>query len=302
MDKETIHFIRNTLHKGRSVYHHFADSHAFLLLENYVGEQGQTIQNIKESPFGTLLNKPSIKKVLFRMKGERLTSWELMNSWPQSRDGYRLTLGTWPDLDRRPDPRWDQITRKGWNLVLQLNFPISHNRILRQSVEDWQEPLEYSLHPIHKGEEITLAWSRIDLDLETGEALIEEIQSDWIRDVRDYADDNWSESAKSWKKYYEEILLPKGKKWPEIMLTATLWFLVSEIGLRQIFYHTADTGVTMKRIHWKAPPRSLYTDLPKRFCFQKTHNGPLFIRDFKDRKLHSRFIDPKTTWYVLEFS
>lgn len=30
----------------------------------------------------------------------------------------------------------------------------------------------------------TLAWSRIDFDFDTGEALIEEIQSDWVRRVK----------------------------------------------------------------------------------------------------------------------
>jgi len=31
----------------------------------------------------------------------------------------------------------------------------------------------------------TLAWARLDVDLESGQALVEEIQSDWVRRVKD---------------------------------------------------------------------------------------------------------------------
>jgi len=41
--------------------------------------------------------------------------------------------------------------------------------------------------------------------------------------------------------------------------------------------------------------------LPKKFCFQKTHNGPQFIRDWKNRQLRKQFTDPDTTWFNLEF-
>lgn len=224
-----------------------------------------------------------------------------MKAWPQIQDGYRLTLGTWPALDEKPQLNWHQITRSGWNLVLQLNFSFSHNRELQKSVGNWQRPLEWSPHPINKDSEITLAWARIDLDLETGEALIEEIQSDWVRDVKDYAEKRWYDNHNDWKRYYEEVMHPKTKRWPETMLTATLWFLLTELGVRQIFYHTADTGVKMKHIEWTPPPRSLYTALPKKFCFQKTHNGPQFIRDWKNRQLRKQFTDPDTTWFNLEF-
>lgn len=301
MDRETIQWLMQALPKGRTVYYHFPDRYALLLLEHFVGEEGKPITEIKSSPFASLLNKPTVKVILADLGGKHLRSWDLMKAWPQIQDGYRLTVGTWPELDEKPQPNWHQITRRGWNLVLQLNFSFSHNRILAKTVENWQRPLEWSPHPINKENEITLAWSRIDIDLETGEALVEEIQSDWVRDVKSYAMNSWSENQTSWKEYYEEVMHPKTKRWPETMLTATLWFLLAEIGIRQIFYHTADTGVKMKNIESTPPPRSLYTSLPQKFCFQKTHNGPQFIRDWNNRQLHKRFIDPSTTWYNLEF-
>ena len=300
MDKDAVQLVLDALPKGRTVYYHFPDRYALLLLEHFVGEGGKSIAEIKQSPFASLLNKPSIKSVLSSLGGKHLNTWDLMKAWPQLQEGYRLTLGTWPELDEKPQLNWHQITRSGWNLVLQLNFSVSHNRILKGTVEDWKRPLEFSQHPINKEEEITLAWSRIDLDLTTGEALIEEIQSDWVRDVKAYSESRWNKHQAEWKQYYDEVMAPRTKRWPETMLTATLWFLLTELGIRQIFYHTADTGAKMKRIDWTPPPRSLYTTLPKKFCFEKTHNGPLFIREWKNRQLHKRFSDPETTWYILE--
>ncbi|MDB2499446.1 MAG: hypothetical protein P8L44_15320 [Opitutales bacterium] len=301
MDKETIQLVRDALPEGRTVYYHFPDRYALLLLEQFVGESGKPISEIKNSPFASLLNKPCVKDVLAELGGKHLKAWDLRKAWPQIQDGYRLTLGTWPALDEKPQLNWHHITRSGWNLVLQLNFSLSHNRELQKTVGNWHRPLEWSPHPINKESEITLAWARIDLDLETGEALIEEIQSDWVRDVKDYAEKRWVDNHNDWKQYYEEIMHPKTKRWPETILTATLWFLLAELGIRQIFYHTADTGVKMKHIEWTPPPRSLYTALPKKFCFQKTHNGPQFIRDWKNRQLRKQFVDPDTTWFNLEF-
>jgi hypothetical protein len=49
------------------------------------------------------------------------------------------------------------------------------------------------------------------------------------------------------------------------------------------------------------PPRSLYTDLPKRFGFEMAHNGPLFICDTKDRSRNKSFTAADTKWFVLQF-
>ena len=49
---------------------------------------------------------------------------------------------------------------------------------------DVLEAFDDPFHPVASGGELTLAWSRIDLDLDRGEALVEEIQSDWVRDAQ----------------------------------------------------------------------------------------------------------------------
>ena len=81
-------------------------------------------------------------------------------------------------------------------------------------------------------------------------------------------------------------------------MTATLWFLLEELGIKTIFFHTYESGVRLKQIKHGAPPRSIYTDLPRTFCFRTTHNGPAFLRDSDDRHVIALFDDPETKWYV----
>tara|TARA_A100001037_G_scaffold275326_1_gene273759 strand:- start:373 stop:630 length:258 start_codon:yes stop_codon:yes gene_type:complete len=82
------------------------------------------------------------------------------------------------------------------------------------------------------------------------------------------------------------------------LLTATLWFLLEELELRTIFIHTHESGIRLKQIRYGAPPKSIYSDLPKRFCFRPTHNGPSVLLDTKDRHIDSLFDDPETRWHV----
>ena len=81
-------------------------------------------------------------------------------------------------------------------------------------------------------------------------------------------------------------------------LAATLWFLRRELGIRRIFYHTFETGNWLKGLRDYKPPRSIYTDLPKQFCFQETYNPPSFIMRSR-RKWIIRELE-KLKFYVLE--
>ena len=47
------------------------------------------------------------------------------------------------------------------------------------------------------------------------------------------------------------------------------------------------------------PPRSLYTELPRKFCFETTHNGPRFVRNSARKELLKLFMDPQKMWYYL---
>ena len=148
------------------------------------------------------------------------------------------------------------------------------------------------MHPVSQGKDRTLAWSRIDIDLARDEALIEEIQTDWIREALKarrraekycgsillYGDRVISDKV---KKYVDVVLAPHIKVWDEAMLAATIWFLREEIGISRIYYHTHESGAALKRINYCKPPRSLYTKLPKRFCFKETDERPAMFAGYR---------------------
>lgn len=176
------------------------------------------------------------------------------------------------------------------------NFNHSHDRSYQQLVRPrWSHRFNYQEHPIlRKGErsylQETLAWARIDLDFATGAALIEEIQSDWVSragSVRARAAD-----PRSWVgagcygcqgrpaalvAYVEEVLSPYAAVWEQAMLCAAIRFIREELGIRRIWYHSWETGAELKRVGADRPPRSLYTALPRRFCFAETAEAPGFL-------------------------
>ena len=188
----------------------------------------------------------------------------------------------------RGERDWYQTSRGGENLVLQLNLPVEHQRHFKR----WINPKGdsslngvWSNHPVQT--EIdqasfreTLAWSRIDFDFETNEALIEEVQSDATRKVirlakhyRQCACARCSERL-NYVKWFEPYL----KLWSEALLCATIEFIHNELGLERIFIHTAQSGWRVKKMNstWRAP-RSLYSDLPKKFAFKQTYAAPEFL-------------------------
>ncbi|MEM9775836.1 MAG: hypothetical protein AAF902_14765 [Chloroflexota bacterium] len=293
MDTQTIREIHElTLLDGGTPFRYFKDRHALLLLAWAVGREGMTIAEIKRSSYAGLLNKSTVKAIISRCGNGRLTAGGLNGYWPEYSDQqfYKLTLGEWATGKNR---QWaqSQITRPGGNLVLQLNFTGQHdqeyNRLLKK-----ERPFGTRSHPISKDRN-TLAWSRIDLDLETGEALIEEIQNDWIRSVQSRA--RWWSTAKEphrermrkyhdWQidnivTYYDQVLKPHIAHWSEAMLSAALWYLRHEVGVRTIYYHTFEWGNRFKHINsqWGAPPKSLYTKLPRTFGFKETADVPQFL-------------------------
>jgi hypothetical protein len=68
---------------------------------------------------------------------------------------------------------------------------------------------------------------------------------------------------------------------------ATLDLVYQEFGVRTVYFHTYDGGLTMKRTAGQcAPPRSLNTDLPQRFCFQETDRAPRVLRS--DKRLRAQ--------------
>ena len=153
------------------------------------------------------------------------------------------------------------------------------------------DPFERSWHPIHEGKHRTLAWARIDLDWESGEALIEEIQNDRLREVRSLVNRIHRERLKTIPfhcgqevdatfvlRYWDERLRLSRLWWDEAMLCAAITFIVEELGIRKIFYHSPLSGERLKGDGAEDAPKSIYTDLPRRFCFEKTTEIPSFLK------------------------
>jgi hypothetical protein len=252
-----------------------------------------------------------------------LTQREINAFWPAEYQCYLLTIGSWGD--RAGWTRfYNQTSRPGWNLVLHLNFSGAHNddyyRLLKPREP---HPFQCYAHPMAGDGYHTLAWARIDLDLDSGEALIEEIQSDWIRmaieiwqdaaayghganagrrDASRYAQ-RLDCSVDALSKYLREILGPHIRLWDEAMLASAIWFLKEQIGIHTIYYHTYELGYRLKRISGSKPPRSLYTTLPEKFCFKKTHRVPAFLKK-KNNRMQARLLERHSEFrfHILDFS
>ena len=278
------------LPRGRTLFTYGKDWYAVSLLQLGLRHHGH--QDLKQTTLGRLFEKPRLKSWLGTLGKKSFTENDLSLFWPEETETYRLTAGLFDG--------WTQTTRKGtcaWNIVLQLNLNNSDaewmNRIHPDRDNDPFEPYQY-IHPVHRGHHRTLAWARIDLDWDSGEALIEEIQSDRLREVKDCVE--WVRRQKRRMvriaghrvhssvviDYWEQRLRISREVWDEAMLCAAIQFIVEELGIRRIWYHSPVSGVRLKQV--KNAPTSLYSDLPRRFCFGKTDELPKFVR--KPRRKH----------------
>ena len=272
------------LPEGRTPFWYFRDRYALLLL-SFLGDAVEK-RTLKRSPFAQLLDKSVVKDVFAEHRGKAVPREAFETHVAASPECYSLTLGTWGSNEHNT---FVQTTRRGYNLVLQLNFPAEHNQAYRRLVDPAGVMLfESCIHPVAESRDTTLAWSRLDIDLESGEALIEEIQSDWLRFAEPYRRHAlygdkallfWEPqtSPEDVARYFQEEL-PKYSHWEETMLAASIWFLHRELGISTIYYHTFESGAAIKRTGWAKPPRSVYTRLPRRFCFRESQTRPAFMR------------------------
>lgn len=294
MKDELAKEIIECLPDDRTLFHYHKDRYATWLLSE-IASQGIDIAGIKQTQFGKLLSRPLVQSIIASKGNGRLCANDFSYVWQEPSKTFMLTLDTWKGVDRH----YDQTTRPGVNLVLQLNFSNQHNGYFHEQFNSvLQNDLRSFGHPTlrpgkRKFKHETLAWTRIDLDLLSGEALIEEIQNDWLRYAKSWErcmncqrNCRWC-VVRAFKKterekerlhhYLKNILLPYEKIWSEAMLTAALWFLHTELGIHSIYYHTHDSGAKLKSIKGNKPPRSLYTQLPARFCFTPTEQHPEFL-------------------------
>ncbi len=276
MDKQLADDIVGILPQGRTCFNYYPERYAWLLLRHVVGEQ-TSVAALKQSPFAALLQKPRVKAWLAQLGGSRIGVADVLAA-----DGdpqplcFTLSLDCWEG---------SQTTRGAANLVLQLNFDRRHDALYQALLkpQDQESPFSFGCHPINERGRNTLAWARLDVDLDAGEVLIEEIQNDWLREAAAYRERPWrlygiDGSQDDIRRYLDWLLAMYRKVWAEAMLAATVWFVREELGVRRLFYHSPASNVRLKGLDpdW-APPRSIYTDLPRQFCFRSGADVPRFL-------------------------
>ena len=306
------------LPKGKTPFRYFKDRYAFYLLACAAGS-GCSIVELRRSPVGRLLDKPIVKQFIASRGGKRVSRSDFLQYWTEPSEPFVLGIAAWGDSSRYW--RSAQLSRRGVNLVLQLNFTNRHQseyyRLIKPQVASYLNGSEHPVMRVKPGKfhRDTLSWARIDLDFDTNEALIEEIQSDWVR----YADwrlrpvvncqcrtrrcgyCKYVQGRKSDIAHYLEQTLEHYREiWMDAMLTATIEFIVGELGITAIYYHSHASGVAHKNIGttWRQPPRSLYSKLPRKFCFQSTDCPPSFLGAGR----HGAGKANQFPWYKLQVS
>lgn len=288
MSPEEIAFIRGCLPQGRTDFAYYKDRYACELLAEHVGS-GMAVSELKRSRYAAWLEKPVVRAVLAACGDGVLRATALREYWPGSSLAFTLTLGQWGE-----GGRWwrccDQVSRPGRNLVLQVNFGTDHDVEYGRLIKPGDDhPFVYDCHPVH-AHRLTMSWARLDIDLDQRCAMIEELQTDWLRNAHirqcGYEDDGRyfiygcrvGGDAESIRRYCTEVLAPYRTIWAEATLFAAIWFLHHELGIRDIWYHSDQSGRRFKGFSGRcAPPRSIYEDLPRRFGGERTCAKPPFL-------------------------
>ncbi|MEM7693609.1 MAG: hypothetical protein AAF318_04105 [Pseudomonadota bacterium] len=199
---------------------------------------------------------------------------------------FELKFSSWGVHSREWDQR--QMSRPGGNLVVQLNFPSDHGAMMGRHLKGGdRNHFECQHHPIRLEGRPTLAWAR--LDIEDDVMLIEEVQCDWLRlvrqSVRSAKVQGFRRDHERLSAYDAELSAAYGTIWPRVVMLAVLALGVDVFGVRKVYMHQPDTGAALKGIVGPRPPVSLYTALPERFGFSPTHKPPAFLKKLRKRAL-----------------
>ena len=282
-------------------FNYYADRQSPWLLTHSMPDQAKIAQ-LRALPVGKLLSRPAMAVLIARSGGllrrsdlAAIAYADRFDLHDQAGPTGRAALDavwalTWQDFllsfaEWGKGGNWAnlQLSREGGNLVIQLGFPSDHAELLGRYLDkDVRQKFEEQLHPVRRDGRPTLAWARVDVDFDTGEALIEEVQSDWLRNVADEVD--WlasseprSRDLRAHQAYKQALFARYAKVWPQAMLLATLVILRDLLGLRRIWMHQPEPGAILKGIRYSLPPRSLYTALPKAFCFAPVREIPALL-------------------------
>lgn len=316
MDSSTIDECLE-IFSAHQTYYYYKDKYAIdRILEQKVDRINS--QTLREAGLVKEAHNPLVKKLLVKAKGA-LSAQELYGYWPEEGQCFNITFGKWGEAPKRSKKgSWYQTSRSGYSFVLQLNFSTDHNRDFYRFLKPSSgiRSFQYTGHPIATQRFVTMGWCRMDIDFETNEVLIEELQTDWIRELADmekrlnviktdvnaerfFTYHGFNTSRRNWLSYLETTR-PYKSIWSEALLHAAVVFAKQELGIPNVWMHTYESGNLFKDLKYSKPPRSLYTKLPKKYGFEQTVQGPLFLRKEKYLKRYFRTAElKKLSWYKL---
>ena len=310
MDMQELREVIACFDTSRTLLNYYPDRYAVYLLQKHMeGVDRLSVKDIRSTPLAKLLNKPIIKRLI---SGDGyLYRSALDYYWNDHSEDLIITLGEWGGKDKAC---WYQTSRKGANLVLQFNLNRKWESLFVRAIQNSANHFFDFGHPLSDRRSCTLGWTRLDLDLDSGEVLIEEIQTDLVREFNDLYDQalkakvNGEECFRYWGVDFQtERLIGELNQfnslfkdhWSEAMLWGTIWFCKDELGIDDIYYHEFETGALLKGLSYRKPPRSLYTQLPKKFCFRPTREGPSFLMDHKQVKRKLKKAKNEVSWFKL---
>ncbi|MCR9251993.1 MAG: hypothetical protein NXI20_16315 [bacterium] len=318
MTPSEMEFLMATLETDKKTYRYFKDKYALDLLSMGLKNE-MSIASLKKSELGFLTNKEAVKQRLSKAGNKKVDHAFFKNVYNTKDIYFNYTLGKWGEYFKRHKDEWYQTSRSGLNLVLQLNFDESHNCSYSDLIRPGTyHPYVNNYHPVKEKGALTMAWARLDIDLNDGAVLIEEIQTDWLREAKE----DWNSAkyrlvegknlsqnqlrnlmsenrATTISRYYEESLKKYVALWDEAVLNLAIHFSVHELGCKTVYYNTFETGNYMKGLdeYDDRPPKSLYTKLPKKFGFKTTDEPPAMLK--KESLLKKKLKKKGLSWYLL---
>lgn len=269
------------------------------------------IAALRRGPFGRLAARGPVRDLVARAGGGVVSPDALAvlaapdAVWPTSRLGraaqaiaaarpwhyFRRSFAVW-QADRQTW-HWRQVSRPGGNLVLQMGFPAEHDiAFYRLFGPRRRGRFECESHPVRRKGPITMAWARLaipfkgacrDADWEE-DLLVEEIQSDWFRLV-DHTVKRMTatpgpkgkDGLARYTAYEQAHLALHRRDWAEATLMAVIDLARRELGIKRLWMPQPAAGAALKGIDGTLPPASIYTALPRRFCFEPTTDAPPFL-------------------------
>ena len=301
-----------TMLPDEMVFPHFAEREAAWLLHQQITGP-KRIAELRRGEQAPLIARPGVREVVAECGDGRITPERLvpladpLTAFRRERElavdrpsqtafdlaaaadwqTYSISFAEWGKLGYWRDI---QLSRDGANLVLQLNFPEAYREeFLRHFEPEVRRKLEYYGHPVRFFGPITLAWARLDFDPWSDELLIEELQTDWLRAIKRWKKPLTSTgpmvARRERRAFIDRTLAEYKKVWSRVLMLAVLVF----------------ARARLKNIREILPPRSLYTDLPRRFGFRPTDRAPEFLYRTRHKALANLRRSGEPLFWRLDF-